>query len=102
MTYDPNADRRNFEDRSGMSGSAMAGIALVLALFVGVMIWAFTGDRQTASTTNSPPTTTGQRARHQLLHRHRHRRPARSFHCCEPRRTLLSRAGFFYGTRNWA
>ena len=44
-----------------MSGVAMAGIALGLALLVGVMIWAFTGDRQTASTTTPVPSiTTGQ------------------------------------------
>jgi hypothetical protein len=60
MTYDPNANRRRLDDRSGMSAGAMVGIALVLALFVGVMIWAFTGDRQTASTTPAPSTTTGQ------------------------------------------
>jgi type VI protein secretion system component VasK len=59
MTYDPNANRRRLEE-PGMSGGAMAGIALVLALLVGVMIWAFTGDRQTASTTPAPSTTTGQ------------------------------------------
>jgi hypothetical protein len=59
MTYDPN--RRAQTDRDGMSGGAMAGIALVLALFLGVMFWAFaSGDRQTASSPNSPPTITGQ------------------------------------------
>jgi hypothetical protein len=43
-----------------MSGGAMAGIALGLALLIGVMFWAFgSGDRQTASTP-APSTTTGQ------------------------------------------
>jgi len=59
MTYDPNANRRELE-RGGMSASAMAGLALVFALFLGVMIWAFAGDRQTASNTTSPPSTIGQ------------------------------------------
>jgi hypothetical protein len=60
MTYDPNANRRRLEDRGGMSGGAMAGIALGLALLIGVMFWAFgSGDRQTASTP-APSTTTGQ------------------------------------------
>jgi hypothetical protein len=61
MTYDPNANRRVREDRGGMSGGAMAGIALVLALLIGVMFWAFnSSDRQTATSPNTPATTTGQ------------------------------------------
>ena len=58
MTYDPNRPART--DRGGVSGGALAGIGLVVALFLGVMIWAFAStDRQTASSPNSP-TTTGQ------------------------------------------
>jgi hypothetical protein len=60
MTYDPNDPRRPVRDADGMSAGAMAGIAFALLLFLGVMFWAFTGDRQTAST-GSPPATTGQR-----------------------------------------
>jgi hypothetical protein len=60
MTYDPNDPRRPVVPESdGMSAGAMAGIAFALLLFLGVMFWAFTGDRQTAST-GTPPTTTGQ------------------------------------------
>jgi hypothetical protein len=60
MTYDPNDPRRPVVPESdGMSAGAMAGIAFALLLFLGVMFWAFTGDRQTAST-GAPPTTTGQ------------------------------------------
>lgn len=62
MTYDPNDPRSPVRDADGMSAGAMAGIAIALLLFLGVMFWAFaSGDRQTASTT-TPPATTGQRA----------------------------------------
>ena len=62
MTYDPNDPRRPVvRELDGMSAGAMAGIAFALLLFLGVMFWAFTGDRQTAST-GTPPATTGQRA----------------------------------------
>ena len=63
MTYDPNDPRRPIvRDADGMSAGAMAGIAIALLLFLGVMFWALaSGDRQTASTT-TPPATTGQRA----------------------------------------
>jgi hypothetical protein len=62
MTYDPNDPRRPaVRQTDGMSAGAMAGIAFALLLFLGVMFWAFTSDRQTAST-GSPPATTGQRA----------------------------------------
>ena len=63
MTYDPNDPRGPVPVREtdGMSAGAMAGIALALLLFLGVMFWAFaSGDRQSASST--PPATTGQRA----------------------------------------
>jgi hypothetical protein len=57
MTY-PNDPRRSPES-DGMSAGAMAGIAVAVLLFLGVIIWAFnTGDRQTA--TGTPPATTGQ------------------------------------------
>ena len=59
MTY-PNDPRRSPES-DGMSGAMMAGIAIALVLFLGVIIWAFNaGDRQTAS--SPPPSTTGQGA----------------------------------------
>ena len=62
MTYDPNDPRRPVvPELDGMSAGAMAGIAFALLLFLGVMFWAFTSDRQTAST-GAPPATTGQRA----------------------------------------
>ena len=62
MTYDPNDPRRPLvPELDGMSAGAMAGIAFALLLFLGVMFWAFTGDRQTAST-GAPPATTGQGA----------------------------------------
>jgi hypothetical protein len=65
MTYDPNDPRRPMpvrDDDAGMSAGMIAGIALALLLFLGVMFWAVSsGDRQTAST-NTPPATTGQRA----------------------------------------
>jgi hypothetical protein len=60
MTYDPN-DRRNRLERRGMGTGTMAGIALVVALFAGMIIWAMnSNDRQTASSPNTPSTTTGQ------------------------------------------
>jgi len=62
MTYDPNDPRRPVvRESDGISAGAMAGIAFALLLFLGVMFWAFTSDRQTAST-GTPPATTGQRA----------------------------------------
>ena len=62
MTYDPNDPRRPVvRELDGISAGAMAGIAFALLLFLGVMFWAFTSDRQTAST-GTPPATTGQRA----------------------------------------
>ncbi len=75
MTYDPNNpnvnrrtemdvdDRRIVRDTDGMSGATMAGIAIAAVLFLGVIFWAFMGgERQTATITTPPVTTTGQRA----------------------------------------
>ena len=52
MTYDPN--------RGGMSRSALAGIAFVCALFLGAIIWAYSGNRPSTSSTSQSPITTGQ------------------------------------------
>jgi hypothetical protein len=62
MTYDPNNPNRNrmIREAHGMSGGAIAAMAIAVALILGVMFWAFSGDRQVAST-NAPPETTGQR-----------------------------------------
>ena len=67
MTYDPNnpnridPNRRVVRDRDGMSGAMMAGIALALALGLGILFYALNRDDRTASTTtSSPPATTGQ------------------------------------------
>jgi hypothetical protein len=62
MTYDPNNQNQNrmIRERDGMSGGAIAAMAIAVMLILGVMFWAFTGDRQVAST-NAPPETTGQR-----------------------------------------
>jgi hypothetical protein len=59
MSY-PN-DPRRVPEADGMSAGAMAGIAVAVLLFLGIIIWAFnSGERETAS--NAPPATTGQRA----------------------------------------
>ena len=60
MTYDPNASRDRLERRGGISGGAMAGIALVMALFIGIIAWAMNSNDRTASTSDRPSTTTGQ------------------------------------------
>jgi hypothetical protein len=62
MTYDPNDQNRNrmIRERDGMSGGAIAAMAIAVMLILGVMFWAFSGDRQVAST-DTPPETTGQR-----------------------------------------
>jgi hypothetical protein len=67
MTYDPNDPRRvDVNDprraRSGsMSGGMMAGIAIALLLFLGVMVWAFNSGNRDVAADKSPPATTGQR-----------------------------------------
>jgi hypothetical protein len=60
MPYDPNNPARDrvVRDREGMSGATIAALMFGLILLLGVMIWAFTGDRQVASTDR--PATTGQ------------------------------------------
>ena len=64
MTYDPNnPNRRAARDSDGMSGAAMAGIAIAVVLFLGAMVWAVSGgDRRTAAgdPPGVPPATTGQ------------------------------------------
>ena len=54
-------------DNEGMSMTAWAGIAFVLLLFGGVMVYAFSGDRSNTASTDpariertAPPATTGQ------------------------------------------
>jgi hypothetical protein len=61
MTYDPNDPVRHrvVRDREGMSGMAVAGILFAVLLLAGVLLYAFTGDRQVAST-DRPSVTTGQ------------------------------------------
>jgi hypothetical protein len=61
MTYDPNNPNRNrmMRERDGMSGGAIAAMAVAVVLILGAMFWAFSGDRQVAFT-NAPPETTGQ------------------------------------------
>ena len=61
MTYDPNNPARNrvVRDREGMSGMAIGGILFAVLLLAGVMLYAFTGNRQVAST-DRPAVTTGQ------------------------------------------
>jgi hypothetical protein len=61
MTYDPNDATRSrmARERDAISGGAIAAMAIAVVLIVGAMIWAFSGDRQVAST-NAPPETTGQ------------------------------------------
>jgi len=61
MTYsnDPNRVR----DRDGLSTGAIAGIAIAILLFIGVVVWAASGNWDTASNNNgSTTTTTGQRS----------------------------------------
>jgi hypothetical protein len=61
MTY-PNDPRRVPESDGGMSAGAMAGIAVAVLLFLGVIIWAFNSGDQQTTTSGSPPATTGQRS----------------------------------------
>jgi hypothetical protein len=57
MTYP--SDPRQTPEPDGMSVATMAGIAVAIILFLGIIVWAFnTGDRQTASSPS--PATTGQ------------------------------------------
>jgi len=51
MTYDPN--------RGGMSRSALL-VLFVFALFFGAIIWAYSGNRPSTSSTSQSPITTGQ------------------------------------------
>ena len=66
MTYDPNnpnrvdPNRRVVRDSKGLSGAMIAGIMLAIALGIGVLFYAMNRDDRAASTTTSPPATTGQ------------------------------------------
>ena len=54
-------DKVVVRDDSKMSGATMLGALVALILIGGALMYAFSGDRQTAST-SAPPATTGQRA----------------------------------------
>ena len=66
MTHDPNnpncvdPNRRVVRDSNGLSGAMIAGIMLAIGLAIGVLFYAMNRDDRTASTTASPPATTGQ------------------------------------------
>ena len=66
MTYQPNdpnrfdPNRRVVRDRDGMSTGAIAGILIACALVIGIVFYAVNREDRTASTTASPPATTGQ------------------------------------------
>jgi len=66
MAYDPNnpnrvdPNRRVVRDTKGLSGAMIAGIMLAIALGIGVLFYAMNRDDRAASTTTSPPATTGQ------------------------------------------
>ena len=54
-------DKVVVRDDSKMAGTTMLGALVALVLIGGALLYAFSGDRQTASI-NAPPATTGQRA----------------------------------------
>ena len=61
--YDPNrptTEPNVVRDREGMSSTMIAGIIIGVALVLGIVLYAVNRDDQTASTTSSPPATTGQ------------------------------------------
>jgi hypothetical protein len=59
MTYDPHNSRNRLERRG--NGGTMLGIAVVFALFAGMIIWVMSGNQgELARTNTTTPTTTGQ------------------------------------------
>jgi hypothetical protein len=65
-----NRDRENMTgttrsratDREGISGATMAAIATAIVVGLGLLFYALSDNRTTASDPNAPQTTTGQKA----------------------------------------
>ena len=63
MTYhsnDPDPTRQMRRERSRMGGMLLPILFIVIALVIGVSIFAMSRDDRAASTSSTPPATTGQ------------------------------------------